>query len=263
MMASFTPIAEALSEQHVYVDNEMQDAVRAAGFLQAVSRSGLRKRSGDPVAPILFAILVWPFLSVKSIRSFCGRFLSSYLSGGMQVVYRFLRREDINWRSLSVSVAKSVYAAHSLGEEQESAFVADDSLKHRRGRKVEGMSSHYDHTEGRHIMGQQVLQLGLSCAKGFLPLDQQLYVGSSKAQGVQEPFADARSAVAKDYHCARTQDKNQMLQAMLRRARRNGFDSKHLCADTWFATKGNIRAALDLGLIAIFMMKRGKLTYRL
>ncbi len=262
MEISFTPVADALSEQHVYVDNEMQDAVRAAGFLRAVSRQGLRKRSGDPVAPILFAILLWPLLSVKSIRSFCGRFLSSYLRGGMQVVYRFLRREDINWRSLSVSVAGHVYVAHDLGREQESAFVVDDSLKHRRGRKVEAVSSHYDHTEGRHIMGQQVLQLGLSCTKGFLPLDQQLYVGSSKVQGLQEPFADARSAVARDYHCASTQDKNQMLQTMLRRAQRHGFHSKHLCADTWFATKGNIRAAVSLGLIAILMMKRGRLTYR-
>jgi hypothetical protein len=262
MTISFTPVTDALSEQHVYVDNEMQDAIQQAGFFRALSRHGLPKRSGDPVVRILFAILVWPFLPVKSIRSFCGRFLSAYLHGGMQVVYRFLRREDINWRSLSTSVAKTVYKAHDLGREPESALVADDTLKHRRGRKVEGMSSHYDHTEGRHVMAQQVLQLGLASPKGFLPIEQQIYIGSSRVQGLQEPFADERSAVARDYLCAREQDKNQMLQAMLRRARRNGFDSKHLCADTWFATKGNIKAAVDLGLTCMFMMKRGRLTYR-
>lgn len=263
MPTNFTPITDALSEQHVYVDNEMQDALQRAGFFRALSRHGLRKRSGDPIVQIVFAVLIWPFLPVRSISSFCGKFLSAYLNGGMHVVYRFLRREDVNWRSLSTSVARTVYTAHSLGDDEESAFVADDSLKHRRGRKVEGASSHYDHTEDRYVMAEQVLQLGLASKKGFLPLDQQIYISSSKVQKLQEPFVDERSAVAKDYKCALTQDKNQMLQAMLRRAHRAGFRARHLCADTWFGTKGNIRTAIDMELTGIFMMKRGRLTYRL
>ncbi len=29
--------------------------------------------------------------------------------------------------------------------------------------------SYFDHTSGRHVMGQQVLTLGLSCENGFVP----------------------------------------------------------------------------------------------
>ena len=44
------------------------------------------------------------------------------------------------------------------------AFVLDDSIKNRRGKKMEGVSSHFDHVTGRHVMGQQVLTLGLATA---------------------------------------------------------------------------------------------------
>jgi len=34
-----------------------------------------------------------------------------------------------------------------------------------------GVSSHFDLTTGRHVSGQQVLTLGLSCAQGFVPTE--------------------------------------------------------------------------------------------
>jgi hypothetical protein len=40
--------------------------------------------------------------------------------------------------------------------------VVDDSVVQRFGKKMPGISSHFDHTSGRHMMGQQVLTLGLS-----------------------------------------------------------------------------------------------------
>jgi hypothetical protein len=47
------------------------------------------------------------------------------------------------------------------------AFVLDDSIKIRHGKKMPGVSSHFDHTLGRPVMGQQVLNLGYSCEHGF------------------------------------------------------------------------------------------------
>jgi hypothetical protein len=47
------------------------------------------------------------------------------------------------------------------------AFVLDDSIKIRHGKKMPGVSSHFDHTLGRSVMGQQVLNLGYSCEHGF------------------------------------------------------------------------------------------------
>ena len=54
--------------------------------------------------------------------------------------------------------------------------MLDDSIKTRRGKKMEDVSSHYDHTTNRHVMGQQVLTLGLATEEAFVPLDSQIYV---------------------------------------------------------------------------------------
>jgi len=262
MQINTTPVTDALSKEYVYVDNELQDAVNKISLFSILSRLGIRKRCGDSIHQVVFATLVWPLLPVKSISGFCGKFIQGYITGGMNVIYDFLKRENINWRSVSNCVSKAVYINHALGMEKDSAFNIDDSIKHRRGKKVEGVSSHFDHTETRHVMGQQVLQLGLATGKGFLPLDEQIYIGNKRVQGLQAPFQDQRHAVAKDYQSAFHENKNTMFRAMLKRALKNGFRSPHVNGDSWFGSKGNIAAVLDLELIGLFMMKRGNLSYR-
>jgi hypothetical protein len=80
--------------------------------------------------------------------------------------------------------------------------VVDDSVKPRFGKKMPGISSHFDHTSGRHMMGQQVPTLGLSCDEGFVPPDSELFISQTKAIELHEPFEDGRSIVAKRYRTA-------------------------------------------------------------
>ena len=62
------------------------------------------------------------------------------------VLYDFLKREDIHWRKLSLHTARELYRQHALHHSQVRAYVLDDSIKARRGKKMEDVSSHYDHT---------------------------------------------------------------------------------------------------------------------
>ena len=188
MKTNLTPISDALSKDYMYVDNELQDAIKQVKLFSIFSRVGISKRSGDSIPQIIFAVLVWPLLPVKSIAAFCGKFVSAYIHGGMNVIYDFLKREDINWRRVSSSTSKVVYDNHKLGNETESAFCVDDTIKHRRGKKVEGVSSHFDHTQTRHVMGQQTLKLGIATPKGMLPIDQQIYISEKKSSGITSPF---------------------------------------------------------------------------
>ena len=75
---------------------------------------------------------------------------------------------------------------------------------------MEGVSSHFDHVTGRHVMGQQVLTLGLASEESFLPVDSQIYVSQVKAQPLNKPYQDARSVVGKRYTEATTQSKPEM-----------------------------------------------------
>lgn len=258
------PVTNSLSQKYVFVDNELQESLKRLNFWNYFSRYGFsEKRTGYPVRQVVFTLLVWVFLKKDSIRSFLSGLVSSFFNGGKDVLYDFLKREDINWRGISMGVAKEVYVRQNLAVEKELAFVVDDSIKKRRGKKVEGVSKHFDHTEGRCVMGQQLVQLGLSWPDGYIPVDSQIYIGEKKVQALVSDFKDKRSAVAKDYETALNKSKHEQLDIMLRRAKKNGINAKYLLGDSWYGCRKNVKLALDLDLIAVFRMKRGNLNYRL
>ena len=175
---SYTPLSDALSQPLTFTDTELAEGIQQhslAGLLAAaISRK--RRCDGEPLANLLCALLVWPLLKVKSLHCFCAE-LCQILAGQVSVLYDFLGREDIHWRGLASELARRVYQGNDLGPPSQRAFVVDDTSQARAGRKVEGTSCYFDHTEGRTRKGHQVLHLGLAAEKGFLPLEAQIVMG--------------------------------------------------------------------------------------
>ena len=262
---SYTPLADALSRPHTFADTELAEGISRHGlrslFGQILSKK--RRQGAEPLNNLLCALLVWPLLNVKSIHCYCVE-LGQILIGNASVIYDFLGREDINWRGFSSELARRVNQQNDLGSLSERAFVVDDTSKPRSGRKVEGTSSYYDHNEGRTRKGHQVLQLGISGEKGFLPVESQLIMGQKSAVDKPEhkPFKDHRCSAARDLRRARNQSKHELFREMLGRALRAGFAATYVLADAWFGCKENIQACREHGLIGIFQMKRGNLYYQ-
>jgi len=262
---SYTPLSDALDQPFTFVDTELSEGIQRHSMVgrlgAAISRQ--RRPDGEPLCNLLCALLVWPLLKVKSLHCFCAE-LCQILAGQVSVLYDFLGREDINWRGLSSGLARQVYRGNEIGVRSQRAFVVDDTSKARAGRKVEGTSCYFDHTEGRMRKGHQVLQLGLAGEKGFLPVEAQIVMGEKCAieKPKDKPFKDQRSSAARDMRRAREQTKHQLFRDMLQRALRAGFSAAYALADAWFGCKENIRCCLDNELVGIFQMKRGNLAYQ-
>ena len=163
--------------------------------------------------------------------------LSTFCAAGKDVLYEAMNREDWNWRALHLHVARKALPQLAVPGDS-SAFVLDDTIKIRSGKKMPGISSHFDHTTGHHVMGQHVLTLGLSCAQGFVPIDSELFTGKSNVVGLPVPFKDGRSIAAVRHRAALNQTKPEMA-----RAQRGGIDAKYLLTDAWFGTKPMIAMA--------------------
>lgn len=257
-----TPLSDEINKENVFIDNEMQDALTNVTLISRLLKAGINKRSGESVQNIIYCLLIWPLLKKASLNAFCGKFIESYLDGKLGVLYDFLKRSDINWRKHSRSMAVEVVKRHDLLRDPDACFAVDDTIKVRRGKGVEGASSHYCHTTKKHVMGHQIVQLILSADKGALPVDQRIYTSNKRVQKREEGFDDNRCAVAKDYKSAIEDDKNSMLREMLRNAVKQGINPPHVLGDTWFGNKGNIDEIINLGMTAIFAMKRSKMYYR-
>ena len=258
-----TPVMNSLKDSTA-VDNKLIQAMGQLKLMRIFTTLNIRKRNSfDNLNQIVYALLMIPLLQVPNIWCFTGKFLGCYINGGKDVLYDFLSRQNVNWALIQLRLSFKLWSSHMSKEANEdSAFVADDTIKRRRGKKVQAMSSHYDHNEGRSVMGQQVLQLGLTNAKGFIPLMSQIYVGSKKVVGKGRAFQDKRSAIARSSQTAYDSNKNEMLKAMLKTALSAGFHADYFIADSWFANKDNILEALNNGITPIMMMKRNKSKYR-
>jgi hypothetical protein len=186
-------------------------------------RAGFNKRSGLPIGQVVFTLSLWLWLKKDSI----GMFARDSLQGmGKDVLYNTMNREDLNWRKYHELIAYKAVGTFRTGIKK--AFVVDDSVVQRFGKKMPGISSHFDHTTGRHMMGQQVLTLGLSCEDGFVPLDNELFTSQTKVQELAKPFRDGRNTVAKRHRVAVQQTKPDMVASMIRRALRAGIEGHYL-----------------------------------
>ena len=112
--------------------------------------------------------MMWVWLKSGSIGMFAGESLKTFCNASKDVLYEAMNREDWNWRSLHAGIAHK--AAQALNSATTgTAFILDDSIKEHHGKKMPGISSHFDHTTGRKVMGQQVLTLGLHAMKALYP----------------------------------------------------------------------------------------------
>ena len=258
-----SPVLSTLKSLGSFVDNALSQSCEHLAFFSLVNQLGLKKKFGADIPQILFVILICPIVKANSMWAFCSEFLDQLSIGAKDVIYRFLRREDIRWAHLLKRLAKSFALEHPecFEDEDACAFVVDDSLKPRTG-KVEASASHWDHNKKQAIRSHQVLSLGIAFGRGFIPLFTQICTGSKKRQQRAKKFQDNRSEVAKAYKRGMDQDKNSMLQQMVKQARRVGFKVKWILGDSWYGTKGNIKMALDADLEAIFLMKRSAMKYR-
>ena len=224
-------IDDLLSDPITYIDNVFADGWKRLNLKSLISKAGLNKRTDTQVSEVIYLLLIWRWSNVSSISMFATKALDLFSQAKIDVMYDLLKREDINWRELNLSIAAKIFDRHKLKDSQVSAFFLDDSIKKRRGKRMEGVSSHFDHVSNTSVMGHQVLTLGLSTDEGFVPLDSQIAVSDVNTKSLAGSFKDGRSAAARRYDEAIGQTKVQMATAMISRAVRHGIKAAYLVAD--------------------------------
>lgn len=255
-------IGDLFTAQGLQIDNLLATIWTKMNITTLLHRAGFKKRSGIEVNQVMYLLLVWVWLRTDSIGMFSRRSMQSFSDAKKDVMYDYLKREDVNWRRLHCQVARQVVMAHELNKSETKAFVLDDSVKIRRGKKMSGVSRHFDHLTGKTVMGQQVLTLGYASEEVFLPLDNQLYISQKNIQAQEQNFRDGRSIVAKRYRESVLMRKPEMAANMVKRALTKGFSADYLLADAWFGNKTTLRLTQSTDLTAILRMKKDKTQYR-
>jgi len=85
---------------------------------------------------------------------FSKKVLGLFSQAKKDVLYDLPKREDINWRKLNLAIAGKLYSTHKLQNNEDRAFVLNDLIKTRKGKRMDGVSSHFDHVSNTSAMGQ-------------------------------------------------------------------------------------------------------------
>ena len=225
-----------------------------------LTQVGFSKRTGHDASTLVFLHLMWRWLGCSSVGFFCRESLHQFYAANRGAVYDLLNNPHWNWRSWNLRAAKGCIERHARGIR---ALVVDDSVKARSSKKMDGVSSHYDHLQNRHVLGHQAVVLGLICEAGFFPLDSELSVSKSQRQFKGGSPCDGRSRAARRFDEAVRLSKIELAARMVRRVRRIGIEASYLVADSWYGNKAMIRLAADSGLIGVLRMKNGNMKYRM
>jgi hypothetical protein len=249
-----------LAQSDIKIDNVFSKAWQQIGFKSLLTRCGFKKRSGTQASELVYLLMLWVWLKVDSVGMFSRDALLSFSSAKKDALYDLLNREDLDWRKCQLQVAKKVIKAGASSKVR--AFIVDDSVKIRRGKRMPGVSSHFDHLTSRCVMGQQVLALGYASDTQFVPLDNEIFISKTKIQPLVNDFADGRSIAAKRYKQSLTQTKPEMVCSMISRAIRAGIEADYFLADAWFGTKPILKMAEKEALTGIVRMKKNKMKYQ-
>jgi hypothetical protein len=246
--------SDLLSQIDLKIDNTFSTTWKSIGFNNLLRQAKFSKRSGTPAGDVTYLLMLWVWLKAGSVAMFSKDALLSFSAAKKDALYDLLNREDLDWRKLQRLTAKKVLNAN--GKNQLSAFVIDDTVKTRRGKKMLGVSSHFGHLTARCVMGQQVVTLGVANDEQFVPVDNELFISQTKQQAVGYSFNDGRSIAAKRYQQSKQQTKPQMVCDMVARAIRGGINADYFLADAWFVTKPILRMTITHSLVAIVRMKK-------
>jgi hypothetical protein len=139
-------------------------------------------------------------------------------------------------------------------------FVVDDSLYNKnRSKKLELLSSVYDHVEQRFVRGFRMLTLAFTDGISFVPLDFAL-LGSKKILCGANPDIDGRSHGAKR-RAEAVREAPEVLLYMIDHHRNIILEESHIVFDSWFCCPSLIRALSARKLYATGRLKKNDTRY--
>lgn len=216
-------------------------------------RIGFKKQEGYSVTEILALMLMFPLMLLESIHALYHSQYQKITNMKKDAIYRLKNNEKLPWRSLLLSIAKQFcYLTNPQKEVAlNSAFIIDDTIDARVGRKIENISMVHDHVGSRKgsKLGFKNLTMGLFDGKSFIPLDFSLHTEKKlKAKQRKEQYQklrDSRTAGAKrEKECSIDKITNAI--QMIKRAVKHGFMAKFVLVDSWFGSKGFIKAIREI-----------------
>ncbi len=189
---------EFLSDNPEKLTTTLSDVISKFQLKKHFAIFDFLKSKGLAVSSLLSILIIMPFWGFASIHSLVKTGLYKFdFQGKKDVLYDIKNNPLINWRKLlSLHAKRFMYLINNninLKSDNVTAFVADDTLVEKTGKKIEKVSYVHNHTSSgkTYILGFKLLVLGFWDGESFIPIDFSLH----REKGNQKAADKLRSAV--------------------------------------------------------------------
>ena len=226
--------------------------------------AGLRKCKGADVGHLLFVLTNLAFLHIKTVHDLLWRPLQDFCQARKDTLYRF-KKAEWSWGAFYRRFIS--HLGRRLDWEQtrqDNCLILDTTTLPKRGKCMENLSFVYDHTQGKTVIGYEVLTLGLLTPRNFYPLNFGYHFSKSTPKGAREAQPQkARGNLARRLKEGRELTKPALALKMLKEALGQGIPALYLLVDAWFTSPKFCQDVKDLGFQIIGRLKRNHTLYYL
>jgi len=159
-------------------------------FLPKIKRN-LSKPQLDNFAKYLTGLMVCGKKNVTAINNaFVGHKDQSALNNWLT---------DSPWVDEELDEARKDFAKEQIKAKgiEHGKLLVDDTLNHKTGEHMEGVDFHFDHAEGKHALGHQLVTTHLSAGKYSVPIDFELYQRNEGQPDFKSKIEMAKQLIAK------------------------------------------------------------------
>lgn len=261
-------IENYLRNGHSNFDSKIDQVFCCLKVKTWLSRTNIIKKDGYHASHLLFVLFMLPIFKINSVHGFCRKHWHHWSISKKDTFYRF-KHNAYRWRTfmykLMSQISKAV--AFEKGSIKERYFIVDDSVIAKRGKHIENVSFHYDHSIGKTVLGYCIVTLGMFTGKGFYPIDFAYNFGQKRhSDSPDENIGDSRSISGQRSFEAKHYSKLDLAVMMIKRAIDNGFTARYVLFDSWYAWPAMIKKVRaikdDLHVICRLKENPTKYNYR-
>lgn len=239
------------------------------------------KKKGISALLLIKILISFQFIGVNNVYSFTRSYWNKTIGFGKDAYYRLKNNSKINWRVFLFGVVKqtlfTLEQRQALTEKKSSgvrAFIFDDTPDEKTGKKIEGISRIYNHVIKKHVLGFQLLVMGLYDGTMFIPVNFSLH--REKGKNKKKPFGLKPKHYKKQFKKNRAKktpgarrkreldiSKIKSVVGMIRDVVKSNVTADYVLTDSWFTCWETVKTTLENNMhyIGMFSIVKTKFTY--
>ena len=266
-------IKSVFNRHEFKIDTIISEIMKKFNFKTLCHKSGMVKQSGYNITEVITLMILLPLMLLKSTNALYKSYYSSITTMKKDVFYRLKNNEKMPWRTLLYAVSKrfvKLVDDKANKSYKFSAFIIDDTIDSRVGKKIENISYVHDHVSSRKssTLGYKNLMLAFFDGVSTIPLDFSLHSEKKqKKKYRKKQFAKKRHKNTNGYKRLQESKSKKTDNAlkMIKRAVKHGFLPTYVLMDSWFPSKEviqTIRGIKNGAMHIVCGMKRDKRKYQ-